>query len=220
MLVEIWSDVACPFCWLGKRRFETALARFERPDMVDVAWKSFQLNPALRTDPSITIHDHLARTKGIAPLAARGMNERLSEAGRGEGVAYDFDRIVVANTFDAHRLIQLAKTEGKADEAEERLFRAYFGEGSSVADRSVLVELAGDIGLERARVAPALEGDDYADEVRADIAEARELGINGVPFFVIDGRYAVSGAQDAEVFANALEQVLAERAQTQSRALS
>jgi predicted DsbA family dithiol-disulfide isomerase len=216
LLVEVWSDVACPFCWLGKRRFESGLARFDRPDLVDVEWKSFQLNPGLRTDPSVRVHEHVARKYGIDPAAARRNNERLAAAGRGIGLAYDFDRVLVANTFDAHRLIQLAKAEGKGDEAEERLFRAYFGEGRNVADRELLADLGVDIGLERARVAAALAGDDYAEAVRADMAAARELGITGVPFFVIDRRYGVSGAQDAEVFANALEQVLAERAERQS----
>ena len=210
--VEIWSDVACPFCWLGKRRFERALAEFDRPDAVEVVWKSFQLDPTLRTDPSIRIHDHLSRRKGIDPAAARAMNARLAEAGRHEGLAYDFDRIVVANTFDAHRLIQMAKAEGLQDDAEERLFRAYFGEGKNIADRAVLVELGGEIGLERTAVAAALEGGDYAADVRADVAEARELGIDGVPFFVLDRKYGVSGAQDPEVFRGALERVLEDRA--------
>jgi predicted DsbA family dithiol-disulfide isomerase len=213
MLVEIWSDVACPFCWLGKRRFEHALRAFDRPDLVDVVWKSFQLNPGLRTDPSIRIHDHLAGIKGMDPAAARARNAQLAEAGRREGLAYDFDGIVVANTFDAHRLIQMSKAEGTADEAEERLFRAYFGEGKNVADRGVLADLGVEVGLERDAVAAALAGDDYADAVRADVTEARELGIDGVPFFVIDRRYGVSGAQDPEVFVKALEQALEDRAE-------
>ena len=212
LLVEIWSDVACPFCWLGKRRFESGLREFDRPDLVDVVWKSFQLNPWLHTDPSVSVHDHLARKKGIDPAAARALNERIAEAGRREGLAYDFDRVVVANTFDAHRLIQMAKGAGRQDEAEERLFRAYFAEGKNVADGGVLADLGAEIGLERAAVAAALDGDDYADTVRRDIAEAREIGINGVPFFVIDRRYGVSGAQDPEVFAGALGRAMEGRA--------
>ena len=206
--VEVWSDVACPFCWLGKRRFEEGLRRFERPDRVQVEWKSFQLDPALRTDPSVRIHEHLARAKGVDPAVARGWNERLAEAGRREGLAYDFERIVVANTFDAHRLIQMAKASGLQEEAEERVFRAYFGEGKNVADRDQLADLGAEIGLEREAVAAALAGDDYGDAVRADIAEARTLGIDGVPFFVIDRRYGVSGAQDPEVFLGALTRAI------------
>ena len=210
MRIEIWSDVACPFCWLGKRRFESALRRFDRPDLVDVEWKSFQLDPRLRTDPSVRIHDHLARTTGIEPAAARAMNVRRAEAGRHEGLAYDFDRIVVANTFDAHRLIQMAKAAGRADEAEERLFSAYFAEGRNVADRDTLVEVGAEIGVEREAVAAVLAGDAWAAEVRADIEGARALGIGAVPFFVLDRRYGVSGAQDPEVFLQALTRAGAE----------
>ena len=209
MVVEIWSDVACPFCWLGKRRFERAVAQFDRPDLVEVVWKSFQLDPRLRTDPDVRVHDHLARTKGIDPGAARAMNARLAEAGRREGLAYDFDRLVVANTFDAHRLIQMAKAAGLADEAEERLFRAYFAEGKNVADHAVLAELGVEIGLERAAVEGTLAGADHAAAVRRDIEEARELGIGAVPFFVVDRRYGVSGAQDTELFVRTLTQALA-----------
>ena len=212
--VEIWSDVACPFCWLGKRRFEEALRRFEWPDRVQVEWKSFQLNPALLTDPTVPIHEHLARAKGVAPAVARGWNEKLAETGRSEGLAYDFDRIVVANTFDAHRLIQMAKASGLQDEAEERIFRGYFGEGRNVADPSVLAELGAEIGLQPEAVVAALAGGDYADAVRADIAEARELGIDGVPFFVIDRRYGVSGAQDPETFIAALSRAMEDRLQS------
>ena len=210
--VEIWSDVACPFCWLGKRRFENALRGFARPDLVDVEWRSFQLNPSLRTDPSIRIHEHLARSKGIDPAAARAMNARLAEAGRREGLAYDFERIVVANTFDAHRLIQMAKAAGRQDDAEEQLFRAYFADGKNVADHGVLADLGAEIGLERDAVAAALEQGDYAGAARADIAAARELGINGVPFFVIDRRYGVSGAQEPETFVMALTRAMEDRA--------
>lgn len=213
MRIEIWSDVACPFCWLGKRRFEEGLRRFDRPDLVEIEWKSFQLNPALRTDPSVRVHEHVARKYGIDPAAARRNNERMAAAGRELGLRYDFDRVVVANTFDAHRLIQMAKSAGLQDEAEERLFRAYFGEGRNVADHATLVELGADIGLDREKVAAALADGGYADAVRADIDEARELGIDGVPFFVIDRRYGVSGAQDPTVFTEALERAAADRAE-------
>jgi predicted DsbA family dithiol-disulfide isomerase len=212
LVVEIWSDVACPFCWLGKRRFEKGLRGFSRPDLIAVAWKSFQLNPQLGAVPAFSVHDHIARKYGMDRADARAMNARLAEAGRREGLAYDFDRIVVTNTFDAHRLLQMARTAGIQDDAEERLFRAYFAEGKNLADRDVLADLGVEVGLERDAVVAALVGSAYQDRVRSDIAEARVLGIDGVPCFVIDRRYAVTGAQEPEVFTGALERALEERA--------
>ena len=207
MQVEIWSDVACPFCYLGKRRFEKALAALAavpRAEDVSVEWKSFQLNPGLKTDPNVRIEEYLARAKGIDVATARQLNERVARMGEEDGLVYRFDKLVVANTFDAHRLIQFAKDGGKQNEVEERLFRAYFTEGRNVADRATLVELANDVGLDGDELASALEEGKHAAGVRADIDEARQLGIHGVPFFVFDRKYAVSGAQPVEVFERAL----------------
>jgi len=203
--VEIWSDIACPFCYLGKRRFETALAGFAGRDDVEVVWKSYQLNPYLKTDPSISIFDYLARAKRIDLKTARLMNERVSAMAAPDGVVYDWDSVVVANTFDAQRLIQFAAAHGKGAEAEERLFRAYFTEGRNVADRATLVELGREIGLDARELEQALESGAFRNEVNADIEEARQLGISGVPFFVFDRRFAVSGAQPVELFADVLE---------------
>lgn len=204
MLVEIWSDVMCPFCYLGKRRFARALEAFEHRDDVEVAWKSFQLAPSLRTDPTLRTHEYLAREKGLDVAVARQMNARLADAGRQEGIAYDFDRVVVANTFRAHRLLHFARAEGRQDAMADRLFRAHFGEGRNVDDVETLVELGADAGLDRDAVRRVAAGDEYAGAVRADIEEARALGVDGVPFFVFDRRYAVSGAQDSAIFGQAL----------------
>lgn len=203
--VEIWSDVACPFCYLGKRRFETALAGFPGHDDVEVAWKSYQLNPYLKTDPSIRIHDYLARAKRIDPEAAKRMNAQVSAMAEPDGLVYDWDRVIVANTFDAQRVIHFAAAAGKGAEAEERLFRAYFTEGRNVADRATLLELGAEIGLDARELEHALENGEYTEAVNADIEEARQMGITGVPFFVFDRRFAVYGAQPVELFAEMLQ---------------
>ena len=210
MVIEIWSDVVCPFCYLGKRRFEKALARFPHANEVEIVWKSFQLNPYVRTDPTISIHEHLAREKGFDVQAAKQLNDRVTRMGSEEGLEYDFDRTIVANTFDAHRLIHFAKAQGRQDQAEECLFRAYFTEGKNIADHATLVALGEEIGLDGKALATALADGSFADDVRHDIGEARDLGIQGVPFFVLDRKYAVSGAQDTSLFLQALERAFAE----------
>ena len=205
MTIEIWSDVMCPFCYLGKRRFTDALAHYAKRDEVDVVWRSFQLNPSLKTDPSLGVSAYLAREKGIDIRRAKQLNDHLTLVGQREGLAYDFDRVVVANTFDAHRLIHLAREAAKEDAAVERLFAAYFSEGKNVDDHTVLAALGADIGLDPRSVLEMLASNRYAEEVRADIREAQLLGIDGVPFFVFDRKYAVSGAQDTSVFLRTLE---------------
>src|SRR5262245_29814934 len=211
LTVDVWSDIACPFCFLGKHRFQSALEEF--PDRADVTvrWRSFQLNPGLRTDRTMSINEYLSRHKGINIRHAATMNDRLARVGREEGLVYDFDRIVVANTFDAHRFLHFAAQQGKQDAAIERLFVAYFTDGKNVDDHAELAALGGDIGLDPADVRSVLESNRFADEVRADIAEAAQLGIDGVPFFVFDGRYGVSGAQERAVFLGALEESLLPR---------
>lgn len=211
MLVEIWSDVACPFCYVGKRRFAKALEAFPQRGSVRVVWRSFQLNPAMRTDPSVSIVDYLVREKGIAPQQAAAMNQRVAEMGAEDGLTFAFDRAIPANTFDAHRLLQFAARQGVAEAATERLFRAYFIEGRNVDDQETLFELGGEIGLDRAELTAALSDDELAYAVRSDIAEARALGVSGVPFFVIDRKYGVSGAQPSEVMLEALGRAFGER---------
>jgi predicted DsbA family dithiol-disulfide isomerase len=205
MKIEIWSDVMCPFCYLGKRRLESALARFPHRDEVEIAWKSFQLNPDMETVPGKSINAYLAEKKGWSPEQTRQVHERLTKAAAEAGLLYDFDKAVVANSFDAHRLVQLAKRHGLGDAMEERLFKAYFSEGRNIADHGTLLALAADAGLDRAGAAAVLAGDAYTDEVNADVREARQLGVTGVPFFVLDRKFAVSGAQDTDVFLQALE---------------
>jgi predicted DsbA family dithiol-disulfide isomerase len=214
MKVEVWSDVMCPFCYLGKRRFAVALAEFPDRDDVEVIWKSFQLNPSLETDPDISVTQYLAREKGLDVRVAEQMNDRVARMARQDGPIYNYDEVVVANTFDAHRLIHFARSQNLQDQVMEKLFSAYFTEGRNVDDRATLIELAREVGLDGDAVAAMLDSDAYTAEVNSDIEEARQLGISGVPFFVFDRAYAVSGAQDTEVFKAALEQSFSARSKS------
>lgn len=206
MKIEIWSDVMCPFCYLGKRKLEGALEGYPRKDEVEIEWKSFQLNPDMRTEPGKHIAEYLAEKKGWSLEQSREAHARLTKAAAEAGLLYDFDRAVVANSFDAHRLVQLAKSRGLGDAMEERLFKSYFSEGGNIADPATLRALAADAGLDAAEAGAVLEdAGRFAPEVRADIEEARRLGVTGVPFFVFDRKFAVSGAQPEDVFRRALE---------------
>jgi predicted DsbA family dithiol-disulfide isomerase len=209
MLIEVWSDVACPFCYVGKKRLETALAQFSHKD-VDVVYKSFMLNPALETNPDISIADYLADSKGLDPRMVQQMNQRVTQMGSAEGINFLFDKVVVANTERAHRLLQHAQGLGKGAEAKERIFLAYFSEGRNIDDVETLVALAHDLGISDESARAAIESDAVSYDVQRDIAEARSLGITGVPFFVIDRAYGVSGAQEVAVFEQALNKALTE----------
>ena len=210
MKIEIWSDMMCPYCYIGKRRFEQALERFPHRDEVEIIWKSFQLNPDMRTNPDKSINEYLAEKKGWSMEHTRKLHERLTESARELGLHYDFDKAVVANSFDAHRLVQLAKTRGLGDAMEERLFKAYFSEGENIADHAALLQFGKDAGLGGDEIKKVLASDAFATEVRKDIDEARQIGVTGVPFFVLNRKYAVSGAQDPKVFLLALEKCQAE----------
>lgn len=203
--VEIWSDIVCPFCYLGKRKFEEALAQFEGKDQVRVVWKSFQLNPDVVTDTSISVYEHLSRSKGITEDVARQMAEGVTMRAKEVGLNYDFDKAVVANTFKAHCLLHLAKEHGLQNAAKERLLKVYFIEGMNVDDLDILVKLGVEVGLNADEIRDKLTSDAFRDEVEEDIDLAQRFGISGVPFFVFDRKYAVSGAQEAPVFLQTLE---------------
>ena len=198
MKVEIWSDVVCPWCYIGKRRFESALARFEHRDDVDVVWRSFELDPTTPRSRSGNLAEHLSGKYGIDVGQARQMQDRVTAIAADEGLEYHFELAQPTNSFDAHRLIHLARRYGQQDAMKERLLRAYFTEGRNIADPDTLGELAADIGSFGDEVRSMLSSDELADDVRADQREARALGISGVPFFVLDRAYGVSGAQPAE----------------------
>jgi predicted DsbA family dithiol-disulfide isomerase len=210
MKVEIWSDVMCPFCYIGKRKFEKALDQFPQKEKIQVEWKSFQLNPQMKTEPGKSINDYLAEVKGWTPDYAQQVNDHVTGLASEVGLEYNMDKAVVANSFDAHRFVQFAKTKGLGDAAEEQLFKAYFTDGKDTSNLETLVELGDEIGLDTDELRTVLEGTRFSDEVRKDIYEAQQVGAKGVPFFVLDRKYAVSGAQQPETFLGALEQSFAE----------
>ncbi|SFK37878.1 DsbA family oxidoreductase [Cellulomonas sp. KH9] len=211
--VEVWSDVACPWCWIGKRRFATALRAFPHRDHVEVVWRSYQLSPETPTGPGRPEIDALVEAKGLPRDRVEEMFARVAAVGAADGLHYDFATTLAFNTFDAHRLLHLAREAGGAplvDATMETLFSAHFEEGTDLGADGALVTAAARAGFaahgwDDARVAAALAGDDAADAVRDDLATARSIGVTGVPFFVVDRRYAVSGAQPAEVFAQLLD---------------
>lgn len=205
--VEIWSDVQCPFCYIGKRQFERALEAFEDRDKVEVTWRSYQLDPELNPLPGESIYAYLARRKGMSVEQSKQMHDRVARSAAAVGLDYQFDRMVVANSLGAHRLIQAAKVQGLGDVAEERLFRAYFTEGQDLGDPKVLGHLADDIGL--AEASEALDDTDgsWAARVIDEASEAVALGSTGVPFFVFQRQYSVTGAQGTEAFLKVLEKV-------------
>jgi predicted DsbA family dithiol-disulfide isomerase len=216
MKVEIWSDIACPWCYVGKRRFEQALQQFEHVSDVEVVWRSFELDPHAPRTHAESQDELLAKKYGLPVEKARAMNERMTGEARKEGLDFHLDRVKVGNTFDAHRLVHLAAESGRADAMKERLMRAYFTEGEAVGEPDTLIRLGTELGLDEARVREVVDGDAYADDVRADEARARSFGIGGVPFFAIDERYGVSGAQPAEVLLDALRQAYEEAEATPS----
>ncbi len=209
MKIEIWSDVMCPFCYIGKRKFDTALAEFEDRDHIEIVWKSYQLDPSIKTQPDKTL-EQMMTEKGFNVQQVRNMNGQATQMAKQAGLVYNLDKAVPANTFNAHRFIHFAKKHGKQNEAEEVLFRSYFTDGRNIDDYPTLIELGKEIGLDAEAVKTVLENGSYADEVRADIAEATQVGVSGVPFFVVNRKYGMSGAQDNTVFLQTLRKAFAE----------
>ncbi|HZQ28521.1 MAG TPA: DsbA family oxidoreductase [Acidimicrobiales bacterium] len=209
LVVEIWSDVVCPWCYVGKRRFEAAVEQFEHREEVEVVWRSFELD---RGAPARQVGDYVGRLAakyGTSTDEPEAMIERITDVGRSVGLEMRFDRAQHGNTFDAHRLLHLARARHVQDAVKERFMQAYFTEGRPIGDRDTLVELAVGAGLDAGEVAAVLDGDEYAAEVRADEEAAARLGASGVPFFVVDRRYAVSGAQATDLFIEVLERAWA-----------
>jgi len=209
MKVEIWSDIVCPWCYIGKRRFEAALARFDGRDQVEVVWKSFELNPDAPVHRGSTA-EHLMGKYGWTLEQVAANHARLEAAATGEGLEYHLDQTQGGNTFPAHQLLHLAHEQGLQDALKERFLRAYFTDCVPIGERDVVVRLAAEVGVTGA--AEALAADAYADAVRADEREARLLGIAAVPFFVVDRYYGIEGAQPAEVILRALDEAWAAKA--------
>ncbi len=206
MKVEIWSDVMCPFCYIGKRRFEQALNSFVYSDKVEIIWRSFQLNPNLETDADVNINEYLAETKGWSLDQARQMNQRVTNMAAEEGLGYNMEQAIVANSYDAHRLVQFAKEHNKGDEMEELLFKSYFTDGKNIADHQTLVSLADHIGLDSTETKELLQSNKYSNAVDHDIQLAKNINISGVPFFLFNRQFAISGARETDVFLKALKQ--------------
>ncbi|WP_373232364.1 DsbA family oxidoreductase [Cohnella sp.] len=214
MEVEVWSDFACPFCYIGKQQLETALEQFAQKDDVKVVYRSFELDPQAQRDVDHDVHDMLVAKYGMSREQAIAMNENLGSKAKEVGLSFQFDTLILTNTFDAHRLAQYAAKQDKANPMAQELFRAYFTDSRHLSDHETLAELAVQAGLDRDESLKVLAGTDYSAEVRADEDEASRLGIRGVPYFVIDRKYAVSGAQPSDKFLNALRTAWNEKRST------
>ena len=209
MHVEIWSDIACPWCYVGKRRFEAALAQFAHRDEVEVGWHSFLLDPHAPADHGEPQDVLLARKYGCSVEEARAMDERMTQEAAKEGLAFRFDLVRVGSAVDAHRLLHLADSKGLSQPMMERLMKAYLEEGVLMSDQESLVRLATEVGISECDVRHMFMRDDFEAEVQADLQMAERLGIHSVPFFVLDGKYGVAGAQPADTFLKVLEDVWA-----------
>ncbi len=203
--IDIWSDYACPFCFIGKKNLEKAIAQFSEPEQIQVRYRSFQLDPDAKGTPMN--QQEIAQKRGMTVEALAAGQKYLTEKAKKVGLDLHFDTIINANTMDSHRLGHYAATKGKEGEMTERLLHAYLADSLNIADRDTLVSLASDVGLDKTEVLNVLESDAYKEQVVADIQESRERNITGVPYFVFNGKYALSGAQPASVFLKLLNKV-------------
>ncbi|WP_059105989.1 DsbA family oxidoreductase [Shouchella shacheensis] len=207
MKVEIWSDIACPFCYIGKRKFEQALETFEHKGAVEKTFKSFQLDPAAKKNTGESMTELLAEKYNMTIEKAREMNQQVAAQANEVGLDFQLEDVVMTNTMDAHRLSHYAAEHGKMDGVMERLLKAYFTEGADVGDHEVLATIANDSGLDKQNVLVVLSGENYRNEVLRDQQEGAQIGVQGVPFFVLNRKYAVSGAQPPEAFLEVLNKV-------------
>jgi len=206
MTIEIWSDISCPFCYLGKRKLDMALEQTGLTSTARKIWRSFQLDPGLVTNPDISIHDHLVKVKGFDAAQARSVTGHITASGEALGLTFRFEKVVVANTLRAHQLLHFAAAQGRQDITGELLFRANFSEGRNMDSPSVLFDVAAVAGLDPDGLQEALMDGAYMEPIARDIAEAAQLGVRGVPFFVFNRRLAISGAQDLSVFTDTLKE--------------
>ena len=210
MEINIWSDVRCPFCYIGKRKFEAALEKFPQRDELSINWRSFELDPNLKTQPQTSTVDYFVQNKGVDRQQATQMLGQATQMAKEVGLDFDLDKAVLANSFNAHRLIQMAKSKDLGNEIEEALFKAHFTDGKNVDDTDTLVEIGTSIGMQEQEVRKVIESDAFDYEVRQDQLDARNIGVQGVPFFVLNNKYAVSGAQSPEAFLQTIEKAYAE----------
>ncbi len=210
MKIEIWSDIVCPWCYIGKKRLENALSKFEDAAYIEIEYKSFQLNPDMKTDPNMSVVDYLVKYKSIPQSSALQMMQQVTHIAAELGLEYHLDKAIAVNTLQAHALLHFAKSKGKQLEMKERLMKAYFTEAMNVDDLGVLLQLAHEVGLDKTEVKTALQSQQYAAAVQADIKTANNLAVRGVPFFVLDQAYAISGAQEEAVFLNSIRKAYQE----------
>lgn len=206
MKVEIWSDVMCPFCYIGKRRFENAL-KAEGVDDVEIIYRSFLLDPELATDPNKNVTEHLAEKKGISLEEAQKLNDYVTQMAAEEGLNYDLKNAVVANSRNAHRLLHFAKSKGKQAEFKEALLKAYFEEGKNIDKMDSLKSIGASVGLGEEEVGKVYNSADFTENVIEDIQRAQQIGVRGVPFFVFNEKFALSGAQPLDTFKQAIQKV-------------
>lgn len=210
MKIEIWSDVMCPFCYIGKKNFEKTLENLPFKDEIKVEWKSFQLDPTLEHNKTKTTAEYFREKKGFPEEQAKQMTENVIRMGKSSGIDFNFEKALITNTLSAHKLLHLAKKYHKSTEMEEELFRAHFIEGKNVGDKNVLIALAVSLAIDAEEADNSLQSDNFNYEIQQDILEARNNGISGVPFFILNGKYGISGAQPVEVFKNAMIQTYEE----------
>ena len=210
MKINIWSDIRCPFCFVGKRKFEKALEKFPHAEQLEIIWHSFQLDPNLVTQTDINPYEYFAKAKGITVERAKAMHSGAEMAGKEAGIDFNFDDSKVANSFKGHLMIQLSKTKNLVNEMEEALFEAQFLKGQNIDDEETLINIAKSIGFSEEEAKNALQSDELAYLVKQDMQLAAQLGINAVPFFVINDKYGISGAQQPELFLEALEKTWTE----------
>ena len=210
MKIEIWSDIACPFCYIGKRKLEKAIQKLKDSSLVEVEWKSFQLNPDLVSDPSLSTLDYISQSKGWSREQTLQVTSQVVSMAKDEGLNFDFTQTVVANTKKAHRLLHLAKETGHQDQLKERLLKAYFSEGLNVDDTDTLLRLSEEVGLNKYSAEATLLSEKFTDALEQDVYESKLIGVQGVPFFVFDRKFGISGAQPDEVFDQTLQQALQE----------
>lgn len=207
MKIEIWSDIVCPFCYIGKRKFEKALNNFSNKDSVEIVWRSFQLDPEMKVVPGQSVHEYLGKRKGTTTAEGKKMNDSIAAIAKEVGLEYNFDKAILNNTMDAQRLLHLAKIQGVQNKVKEALFAAYYTNGKNIGDMETLVAIGEQAGLNGGEVRKMLLSDEYKTAVLQDQEAAAQIGVEGVPFYVFNNKYAVSGAQPTELFAEVLYKV-------------
>jgi len=210
MLIEIWSDIMCPFCYIGKHHFEKALASVDFANQIKVAYKSYQLNPETHFTPGETVYSMLSKSKGMPIEQTKEMTSHVVKMAKETGLTIDFDSNIPANTFKSHILIHFAENKGKASDMKERLFGAHFVSGLNIENDDVLLQVGESLGFSAEEIKDALSSEQYAYAVKQDIKEAQHIGIRGVPFYLFDRKYAVSGAQPVASFVEVLEKSFSE----------